>query len=455
MDLHRVSKRRWLILLMETKARELHAKMLLGLVAAEQGWGVLLGSKSALRNIQRHLPRGMFFEKGVAPGTAQAIDSARTCGHRVSASCEEGLLYLNPDEYHERRIDPQVMAVIDYFFAWGARHATDVRAASERADDKVVNSGNPRFDLVRPEWRGIFARAAGDIRKRYGPIILLNTKFPMVNNIARTIGDYTDYLKSVGKVRSKEHEALIRRFAMVQQQVFFRMLDLVPTLARAFQSHTIIIRPHPSEDDAPWVERAKDLANVNVVFEGNVLEWITASDVVVQSNCITGIETFLLEKASISYRPVKDDEAEFELARRVGLQASTDAEAIALIQGVLSGEVNVGEQYLAQREIARPYIANMDDRLACEVIMETFNGLNLPLCEGAFPVRPTGISGLITGLMSGPVVRALLAYNRKKFPRLRLAEMEGLRADFQNVSGRFANVEITQATNDGFCLYRP
>lgn len=440
---------------METKARELHAKMLLGLVAAEQGWGVLIGSKSAVRNTQSYLPRGTFLEKGIAPGAVTTIERARSHGHRVSAVCEEGLLYFTPEDNRARRLDSQSMEAIDYFFAWGARHAADVRSVIERGSEKVVVSGNPRLDLVRPEWRGVFAVAARQIRERYGPIILLNTKFPMVNNIVRTIGDYTDYLKSVGKIKSPEHEALWRRFVAVQQHVFPRMHRLVPALARAFQSHTIILRPHPSEDNAPWVETAKGLPNVEVVYEGNVLEWLMAADVAIQNNCLTAIEAFLLGKPAVSYRPFKDDGAEFELPRRLGLQASTEAEVLSLVECVIRGDIDLEAQTSAQRDVARQYVANMNGRLACDVVMETLAGLDLPLCEAVFPVRPTGIGGSITRLKSLPVVKNMLTYNRKKFPHLDLAEMKHVRADFQEVSGRFSDIEIAQATDDGFCLYRP
>jgi surface carbohydrate biosynthesis protein len=453
--MQQVSERRWLILLMETKARELHAKMLLALVAAERGWGVLIGSKSAVRNVQSYLPRGTFLEKGVAPGTAATIERARTHGHRVSAVCEEGLLYFTPEDNRARRLDPRSMAAIDYFFAWGARHAADAHAVLERDSEKVVISGNPRLDLVRPEWRGIFAPAVRQIRERHGSIILLNTKFPTVNNIVRTIGDYTDYLKSVGRITSPVHEALWRRFVAVQRNVFPHMLDLVPALSRAFPAHTIVVRPHPSEDTAAWEEKAKGLSNVRVIYEGNVLEWIMAADVVIQNNCLTAVEAFLLDKPTIAYRPYKDDPAEFELPRRLGLQASTEAEVLSLIEGVVRGDIDVEAQASAQREVARQCIANMDGRLACDAIMETFDALDLPLCEAAFPVRPKGVGGSIARLKSLPVVKAALTYNRKKFPNLELAEMEGLRADFQDISGRFADIEITQATADGFCLYRP
>ena len=446
-----VTKRRWLILLVETKARELYAKMLLALVAAEQGWGVVLGSKSALRNVQAYLPRGTFLEKGVTPSMATNVERGRALGHRVSALCEEGLLYFATEEY----LDLQSFEAIDYFFAWGDRQAADVRSVIEGGYEKVVVSGNPRLDLVRPEWRGIFEQGAKQIREQYGSIILVNTKFSQCNHIVRTIGDYTDHLKAFGKIGSREHEALWRRYVARQERVFRRVLDLLPALSHAFKGHTIILRPHPSEDNAPWFEKAKGLSNVKVVWEGNVLEWITAADVVLQSNCFTGVEACLLGKPSISYRPFKDEMVEFEIPRKAGLQASTQAEVLSLVQGVLCGDATVRGLASVEPEATGQYIANVDGRLASDVIMETLSTLDLPLCEGRFPIRPNGVAGALTRLKVLPIVKSMLTYNRKKFRRLDLAEMERLRADFQQVSGRFTDVEITQATDDGFCVYRP
>ena len=446
-----VTKRRWLMLVMETKARELYAKMLLALVAAEQGWGVLIGSKSALRNVQEYLPRGAFFEKGVTPSMSPGTELRRSLGHRVSALCEEGLLAFAPDEY----LHPPSVDSLDYLFTWGARQAADVLSVMDHNHEKVVVSGNPRLDLVRPEWRGIFEQGAKQIREQYGSIILVNTKFSQCNHIVRTIGDYTDHLKAFGKIGSREHEALWRRYVARQERVFRRVLDLLPALSHAFKGHTIILRPHPSEDNAPWIEKAKGLSNVKVICEGNVLEWITAANVVLQSNCSTGVEACLLGKPTISYRPFKDEMVEFELPRRAGLQASTQAEVLSLVQGVLCGDAALRAQASVQPEVTGQYIANVDGRLACDVIMETFSTLDLPLCDGRFPIRPTGVAGALTRLKSLPIVKSMLAYNRKKFPGLDLAEMERLRADFQHVSGRFADVEITQATDDGFCVYRP
>jgi surface carbohydrate biosynthesis protein len=450
-----VSERRWLILVVETKARELHAKMLLALVAAERGWGVIIGNKSALRAHQRDLPRGTFLEKGVAPGTTANLEAARSLGNRVSALCEEGLLYLSREDYRHRRLEPRSVDTLDYFFAWGERQAEDVLAAMERNREKVVICGNPRFDLLRPEWRGVFEGTARAIRERYGPTILVNTKFALVNNV-RGIADYTDHLKAAGKIASTEHEALWRRYVTVQQHVFPRFLDLLPILSDAFKDHTIIVRPHPSEKDDPWVARAKTLPNVKSIYAGNVHEWIMASDVVIQNNCTTGIEAFLLGRPSISYRPFKDDGVELELPERVSFPAETAEQVVSLVRAIIGKEIDPVARHRTEGAFVRQHIANIDGPLACDVILDSLERIDLPRSPGCFPIDERGIVKVATDVLRRlPALRSMLEYNHKKFSGLDRSEMTQLLDEFRAVSGRFGGIAITEAVDGGFCVYRP
>ena len=82
-------------------------------------------------------------------------------------------------------------------------------------------------------------------------------------------------------------------------------MQLIPVLSKEFGDHTIIVRPHPSENHEPWVEISEDLPNVKVLYEGSINEWALAADVVIFNNCTTGVEAFLLERPVISYRRFK------------------------------------------------------------------------------------------------------------------------------------------------------
>jgi surface carbohydrate biosynthesis protein len=292
-----ISPRRWLFLPLEIKARELHASTLLALVAAERGWGAVIGTKPATRGARDVLPRGTFLEKTAQASRVPTFQRAVDAGHRVSALCEEGLLYLEKDYYLQRRVAPAAFDVIDHFFAWGARQAEDVG----QRNGKVVVSGNPRVDIVRPEWRQVFLPGARRIQERFGRVILVNTKFPVVNHALPSLLDVRHGVAPTGA-----NAALWQGYVNLQRQVMPHFLGMLPRLAAVFPHHTIVIRTHPSESREPWIDRARGLSNVRVIEEGSANEWMLASEITIQNNCSTGIEAYLLGKPAISYRPFKD-----------------------------------------------------------------------------------------------------------------------------------------------------
>ncbi len=438
-----VSPRRWLILPLEIKARELHAKMLLALVAAERGWGVVVGDKLATRGARNVLPRGTFLEKSIQPGREASIFKAIAAGHRVSTTCEEGLLYLEKDYYKERRISRPAFDVIDYFFAWGARHAEDV----DDGGGKVMSSGNPRLDVLRPEWREVFMPAARRIQARHGRIILVNSRFPIVSHALPSLLNVRH-----GAAPTGESEQLWRRYVALQTALFPPFLAMLPRLSAAFADHTIVVRPHPAENPAPWLERSDALSNVKVIYEGSANEWILASDVAIQNNCFTGVESYLLDRPSISYRPVIDEGVEVALTNQVGLQSFTEDELVACIQRVIGRETDISGVYGRQRDALGRYVSNLDGRLASEAVMDAFDRLDLPVSGGRFPIA-TRMKDALRGLRT--LFSPIKAYSRKKFPGIELVEVQEMLRDFQRVSGRFSAVEIVPSTAGGFCVYRP
>lgn len=461
-----VTKRRWLLIPVETKARELAAKTLLACAAAEKGWGVIVGEKKIVRGKQDRLPRGTFIEKSISPGRISDIERAKSAGNRVSAWCEEGLIYINREEYAQRRLEAESFAAVDYFFAWGKQQANDL-AEILGANEKVIISGNPRFDLLRPELRGIFTRSASEIRRRFGNIILINTKFSDVNNNRNIHGfDFVSFLCSEGKIRTRETENLMRRYVRFNEKIFSCFQKLVPVLAREFGNKMIIIRPHPSESHAPWLELAKKLPNVKVIFEGNVSEWLLAADIMIHNNCTTGVEAFLLERPSISYRPLQDAIVEHELPNEVSFQAFSEEELLRLVRRfVENGNNKFMEERARHKVYAQQYIASMEGNLACDTIIDHLNNLDLPYSESKFPLRKDYTSILknkaikvrkfIKQSLEASKKHDLTLYYRQKFPGVTLEEMISLRDEMGKASGRFAGVQIAPVDENTFCFFCP
>lgn len=454
----RISSRRWLILPIETKNRELHAKVLLALVAAERGWGVVIGDKTATRLHQQYLPPGTFLEKDINVGSATVFAAARAHGNRVSALCEEGLVYFNAEDYIQRRIDRDSVDLVDYFFVWGKRQSTDVAEVFNDGARTIVPSGNPRFDLLRPEWRGVYSKGVKRITEEYGRIILLNTKFSTVSNTHPDMQDYVAYLTRAGKIQTSSVEKLWQQYVSLNHELFSNFRETLPILAESFPNHTIIVRTHPSEDDAPWQEVSAGLSNVDVVHRGNVHEWIIAADAVIQNNCTTAVESFLLGKPAISYRPSTHTEAEFMLPNKVSIHAHTPTELVTCTRQALDNPGYGERLYAQQGALVREYVANIDGPMACETIMNTLDTLMLPHAPAQFPITRGGASLSVLRKirrMVSPLYQGPHGYSYKKFPGLSLEEMQDIISSFQSLSSRFSDITVRKVDDNGFCIYRP
>ena len=83
----------WLLLPVETKVREFHAKLLLAAIAVERGYRVVLGEQNAMVRQIDHLPRGLYIDKSIASSKTEHFQRLRQRGNKVAAWCEEGLVY--------------------------------------------------------------------------------------------------------------------------------------------------------------------------------------------------------------------------------------------------------------------------------------------------------------------------------------------------------------------------
>jgi hypothetical protein len=169
--------------------------------------------------------------------------------------------------------------------------------------DKIVITGNPRFDLLRPEYRGIIKDEVIAIKKKYSPFILINTNFSFSNHYYGKDYFYS-FLKKVYMIKEYSDKEFWNNWIDYQEKIFDNFLKMVPKLSKTLMNYKIIVRPHHSENHEVWRDSVKDLTNVFIISEGNVISWIMASEAVIQNNCTTSVEAFVLDIPGISYRPV-------------------------------------------------------------------------------------------------------------------------------------------------------
>lgn len=442
----------WLLIPIETKAREYHAKLLLSCVAAEAGFGVILGEMNQLFFNAGWLPRGICFINNIATIHEAPIRRYRRMGHRVAAWCEEGIAYRNRQSYRHERVSPVVMRQVERFFAWGDYQAEDVRLAIDPADrEKVVLSGSPRLDLLRPGFREFFRAEAERIRAQYGRFILVNSNFHRFNHFLGR-GAYLRNLRANGKIPDTEREAFFQQWIDFLGDMYHAFAKMLETLSAALPDHSIVLRPHPSEDQEAWQRELADLTNVEVVHEGSALPWILASEVLIHNSCATGIEAFAMGVPVIAYRPLRSETYDSFLPNALSREARTEDELVSLVKTLVSCNPTAEEAVADDRqELARRFFSGLEGPLASERIVETLVKIQVPAKPFArnrmqararkFAVRVwPPVRKLLRRVAKGP--NPLSHYLRQKFPTLELAEVQQDLGRLRKASGRFASVQV-------------
>jgi surface carbohydrate biosynthesis protein len=437
----------------EIKAREFHSKILFSLFAAEYGYEVILGGQLELCDdlswcgeLSR-FGHGLYIDKSTAITRRGHFRYCRSLGNNVAAWNEEGLIYLGDDVYHATRMDKEAFDQTDVFFAWGPHEARTILNRYPDAAERVVQTGNPRMDLLRPKFREYCAPIVDALRKQYGSIILINTNFPFYNFFK----GFDAGIRAFDHYPIAEQHEFKSQFYEFSRKGYEGFMDAVPEIRKAFPDHTIVIRPAPVENADPWIERFKQQDRTVVTKEGNAVEWIQAADAVIQFNCTTGIETFLLGVPAIAYRCVRSSTFEAELPNACSLEAFSLEELITQLRFAIF-DIKEGRSSFVprpdQQVIIDEYISRLGGRTACEQILDVIRTRKFPPQKVTIfeevPL-PKKIWRSVLRLVRRPIPPIDIRYDREKFPGLTVQEVRDIADRFSNAVSRFDRVRITSA----------
>ncbi len=443
-----MSSRPWLLLPIETKHREFYGKILLSLAAAERGFEVLLGEQNAMLSQLDNLPQGIYLDKSVGRTKTKYFKRLDARGCRIVAWCEEGLVYRDRDAYLHERVSNASLALANRFFAWGDVQANDIHKQAPEADAKVRITGNPRFDMLRPEFRSVFTPAADKIRQCYGPYILINSNFSRYNHFMG-YDFWIEALKQRGTITNDEQLAFYHRWRDFLGKVFHGFIRVMPALSSAFPDRTLLVRPHPSEDHATWLRETAALNNVTVVHEDSAIPWIAGADAVIHNSCTTGLEAYLLGIPVAAFRPAVDETFDSHLPNAVSHEAVDGEGLIETLRELLAGTATPPPS--AQSEVNR-YVAALDGSLAGDRVADALIEISLR-CEPQKmgPIRRARIARENTVSALKPMLRRIrrshkaTSYAKQKFPGIELSEVEHAINQLRDVSGRFAGITSTRS----------
>jgi surface carbohydrate biosynthesis protein len=317
-----MAERRTLLLPVVIGKRELDANLLLGLIAAEAGYRILIGLRHSIDNTPRY-GEALYLAKNVRQNFV--MDRPTAQGHAVVAMDEEGLVRF-PPHVQTVRYQARSMSLPRLLFAWGADNADYWRRSPFYTGTPIVSTGNPRADLLRPELRDFYKDEAESIRREFGSFVLFNTNFSLVNHFRPKHRSF----RSPGLGR-RDFATVWTGLAAHKRALMRAFIDLVPRLASAIAPNPLVIRPHPSENAAVWEETAASAGNAVVVQRGAVVPWLMASTAVLHNGCTSAVEATLLGRTAYAYRPLSSDEFDLELPNAVSRAFDRADDLIAAI----------------------------------------------------------------------------------------------------------------------------
>ncbi|MCB1746579.1 MAG: hypothetical protein KDK06_05360 [Gammaproteobacteria bacterium] len=362
-----------LYLPVENQVRELDAKILFACIAASRGLPTVLGFKPYLYFAMPRLAPGIFIAKSMRAGSRLMFDIMRGLGQRLVAWDEESLVRYASPEYYAWRFSAATFAPLEALYAWGHDDAEMFRAYPGNPGIDVRETGNPRVDLLRPELRDYFAPAAQALRDRYGDFVLVNTNFSFVNPFlaaqALVLPADAQGRRRASRTAAGMSDDFALGMAAHQQHIFEAFRALLPRLAARFPGHTIVLRPHPSENHALWTKLLGDHTNVVVAHEGNVIPWLMACRVLLHNGCTTAVEGALLERPAISYRPLRSAVYDYALPNSLSHEADDIDTVLELTAEIVDGRR--GTVADAQRsEVLARHLASVDGALASRRIVD-------------------------------------------------------------------------------------
>ncbi|MCP4275853.1 MAG: hypothetical protein GY779_05820 [Gammaproteobacteria bacterium] len=458
----KTGRHRWLLLPIEAKVREFEAKIFLGCLAAERGYSVLVGHYGVINRWSGCLPRGMILEKNISVRYKSWLSKLRSLGYRLCVNDEESLgLFLDQGSWFRIRMHKEMVALVDYVFAWSEPHAELIQKEYPDYADKIVAVGTPRFDLLRSELRGLYGQEVSDLKERFGRFILLPSNFAAVINVK---GDDSTLQRRLrhGYIKTKEEEQTYIESLDHERSNLNEYVRAFQRIRSEFPDHALIVRPHPIDDHEFWKKAIESVGNAYVVYEGSITPWLLAAEAIFHCGCSTGMEARIMERCSVAYHPHMDERFDNLPSTEIGPVVRDEDGLISFIRQAIGSHGGCG---LDKQDVEK-YICSLDGKFASEKMLDALD--NVSMQDAAMNLtwsNPRAIKVRmhewfrrwrreIRAKFDGQA--GMLANKKKrsqqKWPGASLDEVRSLVAKYSDMTGCFGQVEVKQVTEDLFCL---
>jgi len=456
-----------LLIPVENQVREFDAKLLLACIAARRGFSCIIGSRREMEFRIASFSRSLYLSKSMTIRSALLFKVAHKVGHNIVAWDEEALVHLPTETYFSDRLSPASIRYVSHLLAWGQNNADLWRQYSHLPNGIPIHiTGNPRADMLRTEMRPFFAEDVGKIQKNCGNFILVNTNFNHVNAFSPDMNLFKPVKKpwetpSFGRGTRGMSREFAEGLRDHKQAVFESFQQLIPALEGAFPNYTIIVRPHPTENQEIYRNIAAQCKRVQVTNEGNVVPWILASKAVIHNCCTTGLEAYVMGVPAISYRATINDFYDmgfYRLPNLLSHQCFDFEELHSTLRDILAGKLGPADG-AERQELINHHMVALDGPLACERIVDACEqilndgaGLGEPALRYRlnrwYISRGLGLINRYKSYLPGEFNKP--AFQRHRYPGIPIEELRARLLRFQTILGYSSELRVEEISDQIF-----
>lgn len=318
-------------IIVDNPLRDLNADTLLAYVLAKRGFSVALVPMYYQELYLRFWRPNLVIVNYARCGNADKIKLYHDARIKVAVLDTEGGVLRDVERDLVGLVKKSgVFDLLDYYFLWGRRQF-DAFKSLRCGRPEFFLTGTPRYDFISPRWGRVIKRS----KLTEGPYILFLTNFACNN--------------PQFSHRDKEKELLLRDTIDTSHQVDAMLIGLdlalkgtiqiIKEVAADYPHEKFVIRPHPFESQDAYLRELNGLKNVQVIKEGNVLDWIKYSKFVIQFNSSTGIEAGFYGKKSISLEMFQDPELAVPAVTQCSYSVAGQEELKRVFKSLVSGVV--------------------------------------------------------------------------------------------------------------------
>ena len=216
-------------------------------------------------------------------------------------------------------------------------------------------------------------------------------------------------------------------------------------LSNTFPEYNFVVRPHPSENINYWTTNVGTHNNVSVINDGNVINWIMASNGLISNGCATSIESTILGKPTIGYYPIKDKIIDDPLPKTVSDIAANKNQLADTVSNIINGSYNIHSDPM---QALTPHIANITGEFSVNKIIKTLSDnysndtpsthLSIKYIKGKVHNESRTAVKIFNSLKKNHINSA--SYHQHRFPTLKENEITECIQRYANIMNRFSSI---------------